>query len=214
MRKWVVFVCLAWFSWPVFASLISVSGPNSNLGTAASIILAPANVNDDAAYNTAQQGFNERQGVILANTLAVNGGSIAAGTVVDSHMIFLNTGPGNNTQLAEHFNVLWTFSGAILGVMSNGNGSLEVMSSSILGAVGTLYPTSPFNARGLEGNDPSCRNDCYSFTANQLKLTMRVTEPGDWIRVITASRVPEPGALALMLAAMLGFHGVRKRMGG
>ncbi|UCG48192.1 MAG: hypothetical protein JSU94_00140 [Phycisphaerales bacterium] len=182
------------------ANIISVSGPNSALGSPPAIITAPPDVRDDAAYNTGMEGFNERQRVILPANISIDGGGIIpAGTLVDSHMIFLNTGPGNNTQANSHFNVQWTFDGAILGVMSDTNGSLEVASSPILGAPGTIYPAAPFSARGLEGNSgPGPSNDGYAISGNTLSIGvgMYVTEPGDWIRVVTQP-IPAPGAFLL-----------------
>ena len=212
MRKLVFLACF--ITLPVHATLVNVTGGNSNLVTGPAIIAAPADVNDDApaATNTGQQGSDEQQSVPLTSNLNVDGGSIAAGTVVDSHMIFLNTDGGT---LAEHFNVLWEFSGEILGIMSNGSGSLEVASSALLGASGTLYPATPFSARGLEGNRSWCSlnvNDCYSVSGNLLTLTMRVTEPGDWTRVITKSSVPEPSTLMLFGLSLLGLGMVRRRI--
>ena len=152
------------------------------------IIPAPPSVIDDppGATNTAQQAFNERQGVVLPAPLEVDPGGafIPAGTVVDSHMIFLNT-IGN--VFATDQNVVWTFDGPIVGVMSNGNGSLEVASSGLLGAVGTTYPPATFGARGLESND-----SYVVGPANTITVSMLVTEPGDWIRVVTlATRIGE-----------------------
>jgi hypothetical protein len=196
------------------AALISVSGPTSNVGSLASIIGAPADVNDDVAYNTAQQGFNEVQDYILTSALSVDGGSIAAGTRIDSHMIFLNSGPGNNGTLITQFNVDWTFDGMILGVMSDRNGNLEVASSEDLGASGTLYPLAGFGARGLEMtagcNVTTATNDCYGILDNVLSLTMRVSEPGDWIRVITAD-VPEPSIIALFGIGLFGIGLMRRK---
>lgn len=198
------------------AALIGVSGPNSNAGTAATIELssAIANANDDAAHNTGQQGFDEQQGVLLTSNLNVDGGSISAGTRVDSHMIFLNSGPGNNGTLISHFNVKWLFDGDILGVMSNSNGSLEVNSSSLLGASDVLYPGSAFSARGFEAHPANCNgsstNDCYAAAGNELTVGMKVTEPGDWIRVITASKVPEPATWLLLGLGLVGTV-VRRR---
>ena len=208
VKKIVTLVLIGAFISPAHATLISVAGDLSNLGVAASIIAAPSDVNDDAAFNEAQQGFNEQHSVLLTSDLAVDGGVISAGTRVDSHMIFLNSGPGNATTLLEQFNVVWSFSDIILGVMSDSMGLLETMSSGLLGAAGTIYPAAGFAARGLETNPATCSlavDDCYSVSGNQLALTMRVTEPGDWIRVITATNVAEPATLLLMLLGVFGF---------
>lgn len=190
---------------PASAALVSVSGPASNLGTLAEILaVAPADVNDDAATNTGLQGFNEIQDFVLTSDLSIDGGSIGAGTRVDSHMIFLNT--AGNT-FASHGDVDWTFDGDILGTLSNFNGSLEVASSGDLGAPGTIYPLAAFAARGLEGNDD------ISFVGNVLTTNFRVTEPGDWVRVITASPVPLPAALPLFATGLglIGFMAARRK---
>lgn len=201
------------------AALIGVSGPSSSFGDSASIVLSSSIVdaNDDAAYNTAQQGFNEQQGVLLGSALSVDGGTIAAGTRVDSHMIFLNSGPNNDNSLLEHFNVRWTFDGDILGVMSKSNGSLEVNSSTLLGATDVAYPNSSFSARGFETTNWTCdgstiSDDCYGIFGNELNLTMRVTEPGDWIRVVTRTvEVPEPGTLGLLGLGILALGATKRK---
>ncbi|MFK7912392.1 MAG: PEP-CTERM sorting domain-containing protein [Pseudomonadales bacterium] len=184
------------------AAIIDVSGPNSDFnGTAAAIISAPLSVEDDAHTNTGQEGFNEQQGVTLGVDLATSTpGSIAAGTVIDSHMLFLNTA-GNARE--EHTNVVWTFSGDILGVMSARNGG-NIAASDFLGAPATTYPGA-FTARGLESNDS------YTIAGNTLTLNMIVTEPGDWIRVVTAAAVPAPGALGLLGLGLLGL-GLRRKV--
>ena len=216
MKKFLLSAVLAAMALPSSAAIISVSGQLSSAGTAAAIIAAPLSVIDDApgAENTGMQGFNERQGVTLAGALAVDGGSIAAGTIVDSHMIFLNgAGSGLLTHgFGQDGGVQWTFSGTILGVMSDSNGTLEAASNSVLGALGTTYPGS-FGARGLEGNPfDNFNDDFYSFAGNVLTLGMRVTEPGDWIRVVTASPAPVPlPAAGWMLIAGLGALGAAAR---
>jgi hypothetical protein len=145
------------------------------------IIAAPGSIIDDppGATNDHQQAFEEAQGVVLSADLAVDGGSIPAGTVVNSHMIFLNTLTGS----ASDRGVLWTFDGPILGVMSDPMGSFEVDSSAFLGAPGTIYPLAAFPARGMEGADS------YVVDGNQITVSMGVSEPGDWIRVITKATI-------------------------
>ena len=123
MKKNAVFLLgvliLCFSALPASAALIG--GPD--------IIAAPAYVIDDApgATNFNQQAFDENQNVTLLSDLAVdnnsviaNGGIISAGTVVNSHMIFLNTpvGQGGANDTAN-----WLFDGTILGVMSDRNGA-------------------------------------------------------------------------------------------
>ncbi len=189
------------------AAIISVFDAGaSSAGVAASIIAPPTSVLDQQVPNLAQQGFDERQGVILSADLAVDGASIAAGTRVDSHMIFLNKPDARDGRLT-HTGVVWGFSGTILGVMSDGFGQLEAGSTSLLGAIGTIYPGNGFFARGMESNDS------YAINGNELTVNMFVRQPGDWIRVITASAVPVPvpAAMPLLLLALGGLALVKRR---
>ncbi|MBL4905936.1 MAG: hypothetical protein JKX94_00665 [Sneathiella sp.] len=191
------------------SALIGVGGPLSNIGTPAAIIGAPALINNITVTNTGQQGFDEMQNVLLGAALAVDAGNIASGMTVDSHMIFFNRTPGSGA--ASHFNVQWTFSGTILGVMSDSNGNLEAASNGILGAAGTIYPGAFIN-RGLE-----TLTDGYSVLGSVLTVGMRVSSPGDWIRVVTASStlsvIPLPAGLPLYGAgiALLSFIGWCRR---
>lgn len=203
------------------AAIVGVGqlGGDSNLGVAAAIIPAPPAVLDDTVTNRGMQGFNEAQGVVTSVAHATDPGfaSIAANMKVDSHMIFLNSAGGT---LLTHSGVVWRFDGMIIGVMSDTGGTLEAASSSELGAPGTNYTVTgpgtgaaaPFSARGLEGNNGTgVGTDGYTlldpFT---LKVAMRVSEPGDWIRVVTAAPVPVPAAAWMGMSLLGGLGVVRK----
>lgn len=194
-------------------TIMGASGPNSSAGTAAAIIGAPADLLDDAVINTGMQGFDEAQGVVTGMAYGIDGGSIDAGTAVNSHMIFLNN---RGRSLLTHQDVQWLFDGRIIGVMSNGNGSYEAASSAGLGAPNTNYtmnfggsgPAAPFTARGFEVSDS------YSVAGDLLTVFMRVTEPGDWIRVLTApAAIPVPATLLLSLAGLAILGRTARRRG-
>ncbi len=180
------------------------SSASASLIGGSDIITAPTLISDDSgAINWAQQGFDEAQNVLLSSNLQVREGTIAANTRVDSHMIFLNTPNNNRASDTQR----WTFGGDILGII-DARGTLT-QTHSFLGHQNTTYQLD-FNNVGLEGGDS------YSFTNNILDLTMVVTEPGDWIRVITeasveTSPVPVPSAVWLFGTALFGFVGIRKK---
>ena len=169
----------AYFTMPVagYGAIMMVSGPDADNNGPATIIDAPADASDDNE-NDAQQGFDELQGITLAEDLAVDGGTVPAGTTVDSHMIFYNT--GNVDVVRGHLDVVWEFTGEVLGVMSDVDGELEAASNGLLGAEGTAYPGADEN-RGME------ENDGYSIDGNNLTVSMSVSVDGDWIRVITGA---------------------------
>lgn len=157
------------------------------------IIDAPDSTAVDANVDDLMQGFDEKQNVLLEEDLEVDFGQfIAAGTEVNSHMIFLDS--VGNTRVSQ--TVEWLFDGDILGIMSDSRGQLEADSNSILGAEDTQYGS--FGARGLE------KNEKYTVNGNKLDLKMTVTKPGDWIRVVTKANptqsVPEPASILGLLA--------------
>jgi hypothetical protein len=161
-------------------SLAPASTAHALLTGGPDIISPPASVVDSStaggASNHHQQGFNERQGVRLTAPLATDGGSIPAGTVVNSHMIFLNVPDG--AAGATDTGRVWTFDTKILGVISDQNG-VKLDASDFLGAPPTAYPAA-FPNRGLEST-----TDSYSVSGTSITVNMTVSQPGDWIRVIT-----------------------------
>ena len=185
------------------------------------VIPAPASVVDSSAAtppgasNNHQQAFDERQGVLLTAPLQVDNGTIPTGTLVDSHMIFLNVRDG--APGATDLNKTWTFREPVIGVMSDPNGALEAQSSATLGAPGTVYPQAPFNARAIELAPGSgdrgaggVDREGYTINGNTIVVGMSVAQPGDWIRVLTRG-TPAPTTLTAekaTLSAALGLTAV------
>jgi hypothetical protein len=185
-KTFIVTIVLALGLLPIRANamIIDVNGPLSSAGYAAEIIEPPTDVLNDMVTNLAQQGFDEVQGVVTSADYNFDDGVIPEGTLVDSHMIFLNAPPGPNIYQRDG-GVTWTFSGPIIGVMSDSNGNYEVASTPELGVPDTNYPAAGFAARGLDSGDS------YTIAGNQLILGMGVDpDAGDWIRVITAPTAP------------------------
>jgi hypothetical protein len=194
----------------VHGAIIGVSGPLSSNGVGPQIIPAPATVFDNDNTVEGMVGFNEAQGVtLLINQAFDGGGFIPAGSVVSSHMIFLD--PPTGVGIA-HPTVEWIFDAPILGVMSDFNGFLEASSSFDLGAPGTLYfgPGSPpFQGRGFEPNDT------YTIIGNTLLIQLASQDPGDWVRVVTefapVQDIPEPSAFWLLASGLIGLGLLRRR---
>jgi hypothetical protein len=193
------------------AAITNVAVVGESTAAAPAIITPPSDLLNGCIDAGGQVGFDEAQGVLLGAPLyADDGVVIPAGTVVDSHMIFLNVplSVGSAKQQA-----IWTFKKPIIAVMSDSGGLYEAASSALLGATATNYFTSPspttpgctgaapFNARGLEASTQyvhsACpnTNDCYTVSDNQIDLNMWVASAaGDWVRVITQ------GALEVTIA--------------
>jgi hypothetical protein len=168
-----------------------VSGPD--------IISAPVSVNNETAWggnpgggvtNAHQQGFDEKQRVYLQSDLNVDDGVIPAGTLIDSHMIFFNFIDRTTGEPPYDDQQSWTFSGRIIGVMSDLYGNLEIASSPLLGSSTTTYPTIAYQYRGLETET----GDWYTIDGNTLTLQVGGWSPGEWIRVITETPDPIPTA--------------------
>lgn len=156
---------------------VLLEGPN--------VIAPPAVIADvpPGATNQRQQAFNERQAVTINGRVRCSYGAVSEGDVVNSHMIFYNT-PFQSPETDA--NRVWTFDGEIVCIMAERSGLYQGQTDGLFGAPGTLYP-GPFEGRGLERDGV----DSVSYNGNQLTLTMRSEQPGDWVRVLTKVAVPD-----------------------
>jgi len=128
------------------AAVTSVSG-------AAVKVSAPASVVEDAyESDTELRVFDERQAVTLDAPLTVDigaSGTIAAGTVVDSHLLHADPVGSPEEQEPVTFSGAATFDGEILGVIVIDNPSeAHLAESDFLGAPGTAYPPAGSGGRG------------------------------------------------------------------
>ena len=195
------------------AAVISAVGGLSSAGSAPGIIAAPGDARPSGAFNTGLQAFDEQQSYTLTSDLAVDGGIVASGQVVSSHMIFLNSGNGTTIAHGAGGNgsvVSFSFDGMIVGVMSDRSGFLE-SDSQFLGAAGTIYPVDPYGSRGMEMNPLVADPDWYAVAGSTIRLGMSVRVPGDWIRVVTVSAVPLPASFLLMGTALAGLGAISRR---
>jgi hypothetical protein len=139
------------------------------------------------ASGPSQMGFDEQQGVTLGVGIATDDGVIPAGTVVDSHMIFLNTCGVLATGVET-----WCFDGPVIGVMSDEDGLLEAASTGVLGHPAVCYPPA-FPFRGLD----AVTGDSYTVRGCTIEVDTSVTTVGDWIRVVTAASGTEGAVFSL-----------------
>ncbi len=229
MRKF-MFAAAAALLASVPANAVIVSGTLSSgtvvtNGGSFQIVAAPTTIGTNLVNSANVLGVNERQKVTLGaaqrlinanlasgtvianNAAAVNAVStvISAGTVVNSHLIFLD--PAGSSTRGATGSV--TFNGRILGFIlhdTGRNGVNFTSTNAIFGAPGTTYAAMH---SGLDGAP-----DAYAITGSgnkTLNFTFNATATSaDFVRVITA--VPEPRSWAMMLAGfgMVGF-GMRRR---
>lgn len=211
---------------PASAGFIGVTGAGT-VKTAGATGEVKQVLNSAFADNDLIIGISEQQNVAVTG-LDVDGAIDITGNVA-SHLVFFNRENVSGTLTASFF-----FDRQILGIMTDGGGTLEAKSTGRLGLSGVRYPTfredptgedggqisitnylynGAFGARGLESNDSA------SFSGNRLDVTLRVSEPGDWIRVITAASdsqggqgiVPEPTSCVLWGLGVAGLALARSR---
>lgn len=185
------------------------------VGGAGTLISPPMSL-DVGVVDSATTIFsiNERQGLVLPYDLAVdatgpgyfdsmsslNGGVIAAGTPISSHLIHMDT----DLDVHGLIEATFTFDFPILGVIVTRAG-LDA-SDVDLGFATTLYPLSDYRGPELNAADRMSLNE----DGHSIWVKLQQTTEVDQIRVITAAPpVPAPGALAAL--GVTGFMGGRRR---
>ena len=180
---------------PADAAVTSLSGAAVN-------VAAPASVVEDAyESDTELRVFDERQAVTLEAPLtvditssgtydgsgALSPGTIAAGTVVDSHLLHGDAVGSPEEQEPVLFSGAATFDGEILGVIVIDNPSeAHLHESDFLGAAGTAYPPAGSGGRGLELSDLGGGDSIVVSSDHTVSLSVAMHRY-DEVRVITRS---------------------------
>jgi hypothetical protein len=129
------------------------------------------------------------------------GGTIAAGTMVDSYFFALNLYNCCNNYVAD---TSVTFSSTVLGdiYLENSNGVLspKFAASDFLGATNTTYLESLCSYCGFETflgtQQGSNFDDVVSMSGNTVSFHNLYSTPGDFARILTADPSPVPGPIA------------------
>lgn len=206
----------------VFSSVLAASATTVTVtGSAVELSPVPLNVTNGApGDNNNILWFQEASNVLVtADQAGLGGTSISTGQRVDSYMIFLNRADSSNTLL--NATATFEFSTQVLGIFGNERTSSgnDLDATDYLASM-TIY--TDFNSRGIENNNDGslvaplraggAPNDEITFDgASKVELTFYVTQPGDWVRVVTVTAVPLPAALPLMLVGLGGLAFVARR---
>lgn len=154
--------------------------------------IAGFNVGNNNQQSNNLFAFDEQQGVTLLSAI----GSIAAGTIVNSHYVFFD--PGRSRRAIGYVD----FDGDILGVLDS-RSDME-MTDALLGNANANYVS--VNLRGLEAPDS------FNIMGDRININFRASSPGDYIRVLTAaSAVPEPSTWAMMIGGFGLVGGAMRR---
>lgn len=172
-------------------------------GGSAELIAAPADARLNALTSATQvRVWNERQFVTLADGLTVNASApglyngpadlsssvIASGTVISSHYVHFDSPAGTSANATGALR----FDGDIVGVICVGDsGTDRFLDRSDFLSSGTLYGDG-IEARGMELSN----NEFFRISNDRrgIEFSMRISNPGDFIRVVT---VPAPSVAAL-----------------
>lgn len=162
--------------------------------------------------------FDEQQSIVFVSTQPLDFGSIAPGTLVNSHYIQYDTasptgsvGPGSVT-----------FDGAILGVITSTANLTADLSPDVIGTsdtwfglettLGAPYPAGAPGTEAFRGLGSPMDSLTVVLGSNTLMINgLDIETAGalDGIRVLTA--IPEPGSAWLVASGLLGLAVRRPR---
>ncbi len=191
-----------------YAALLAVGGADVR-------IFNPINVTPGVVQSNFVNVFAEKDGIKLADRLILDHvktglvdqnsdlvpGFVPEGVTVDSFFIHFDpTGTKSREGYAE-------FDQEIIGVIIDNNNFNA--STPILGIPTNIYGT----ASGAYGLELSANDERFEIAGGRKRIGFKFTasDPGDRIRVITTSAVPEPGTLGAIVAGAAALFGRRRK---
>lgn len=192
-------------------SVVSFAGAAiSSVGGQVTLIAQPLDARFNVLTNPATAYcWNEIQNFALDRTVAIDAfapgtynqlgdlitANLAVGTLVRSHYIHFDVSPQSSATIQGRVR----FDSSIIGVIVvNESGARHLDDSDFLGAP-TLF-THGNNNRGLEFATDAFR---ITISGDTIEFDLSITQPGDFIRVLTAGDVPAPGALSVAGLSLL-----------
>ncbi len=179
----------------------------------------PTDLGMDTYYNIHQEGLNEKQNYTLTEDLKLNKDvTIKSGVTINSHLVFFNHADGIADNLKysfADFDVDWVFDSVILGITYDPQSVWEY-ESRYLGLDNVDYGYDDFydNPNGVKsysGRGIESKRDSYTISGNTLTFNSFVQQPGDYMRIITATPIPEPTTSLLFGIGALLISGAMRR---
>jgi hypothetical protein len=188
-----------------YAAVVNGAVTGGDSGGLFELLVAPAAAGPNAFESPNLIAFDELQNVVLTEPLVIGPGLVfGPGSVLSSHyVVFDPSGPS----LLEG-TVL--FDAPIVGVLI-GSPQPNNPVQPLFGLSGTAYSYGP--AMGLEPQDSAMVS---AQNPNRLVVRLTADNPGDHLRVLTGTVVPEPtgavlGAIAAAVSLRRGGRGASRR---